>query len=163
MSQGWKITEDCGINLLTYWNWDDKDFGPTARDVCKSMVLISCVPDKETPRSVCASYMDAARLAGYHMVFVDRNEGQDEVEPFRKLKIKPATAQFRQDPQSFLDNVGRIWFFCKCKRNKRNECLGIIMHSITIYWYFMIICKCIYEMMTYLFFILGLHDLTPAP
>jgi len=124
-----EITEDGGINPLTYWNWDDKDFGPTARDVCKSIVLISCVPDKETPKSVCASYMDAARNAGYHMVFVDRNEGQDEVVPFRKLRIKQATALFKQDPQSFLDNVGRIWFFCKCKQTKPTECLGL--HDLT--------------------------------
>ena len=126
------ITEDGGINPLTYWNWDDKDFAPTARDVCESIVLISCVPDEGTPRSVCSSYMDAARFAGYHMVFVDRNEGGD-FEPFRKLQIEPAVALFRNDHQTFLNDVGRIWFFCKCKQNKQKECLGIIMLSITSY------------------------------
>ena len=128
-----EITEDGGIDPLKYWNWDDKNFGPIAKDVCKSIVLISCVPDKETPKSVCASYMDTARNAGYHMVFVDRNEGQDTIEPFRKLRIEPAAALFRNDPQTFLNDVGRIWFFCKCKRNKQKECLGIIMLSMTIY------------------------------
>ena len=77
--------------------------------------------------------MDTARNAGYHMVFVDRNEGQDTIEPFRKLRIEPAAALFRNDPQTFLNDVGRIWFFCKSKRDKRKECLGIIMLSMTIY------------------------------
>jgi len=117
-----EITEDGGINPLTYWKWNDKDFAPTAKDGCKSIVLIECFPDKETPEIVCASYMDAARDAGYHMVFVGRNQDPGEEEPFRKLQIKPATELFRQDPLSFLDGVGRIWFFCKCKRTKRQEC-----------------------------------------
>ena len=125
------ITEDGGIDPLEYWNWDD--FGETAEDVCKSIVLISCIPEEETPKSVCASYMDAARNAGYDMVFVDRNEEQDAGEPVRRLRIKPATALFRQDPQAFLNDVGRNWFFCKCKLNKRSKCLGIIILSITIY------------------------------
>ena len=40
---------------------------------------------------------------------------------------KDALKEFQKNPQKFLKNYGRNWFFCKCKEEKHNKNLAKVI------------------------------------
>ena len=117
------ITEDGGINSLTSPSWRDDNLGPIAKEMCRSIVYVDCEPLKPTPKMVCKSYMEAARDAGYQMMFVEKLVYPEEV-IYDRLRIDRAYPIFVEDPEQFIVDRGNFWYFCKCKPTKRGPCLG---------------------------------------
>ena len=73
----------------------------------------------------CKMYMEAAIASGYNLIFVDGLE-EGEVGSFKRYTIESAKSLFISNPVGFLEEIGMNWFFCKCKPNKRRDCLGNI-------------------------------------
>ena len=108
------VIEDGGLNPLIDGAWEDDDLKATTRSFCRAIVLISCIPYESTLPIACKMYMDTAKMAGYHLVFVEK----DEVKKYKRLKIENAKSIFESDPENFLDEIGEHWYFCKCESNK---------------------------------------------
>ena len=115
--------------------WEDEDLGESARELCKAIVLLSCAPYESTLPIACKMYMDTAKMAGYHLVFIQK----DYDTTYKRLKIEIAKSIFENDPEDFLDEKGQHWFFCKCRPNKLQDCKGIL-----IFLLFYIMEMCIY-------------------
>jgi len=115
------IIEDGGLNPLTDGTWKDEKLKTIARDVCKTIIHISCEPDIGIDLIACKMYMDAANEAGYHMIFV-QNLGDDKL---KRLQIEDAKNIFEQNVDDFLSEKGSFWYFCKCKANMLQKCLGL--------------------------------------
>ena len=104
-------------------------------DVLEAIVLLSCAPYESTLPIACKMYMDTAKMAGYHLVFIQK----DYDTTYKRLKIEIAKSIFENDPEDFLDEKGQHWFFCKCRPNKLQDCKGIL-----IFLLFYIMEMCIY-------------------
>ena len=122
------IIEDGGYNPMTESSWDDEDLKRTARNVCKAIVLVTCSPYDSTPNIVCKSYMDAAKDSGYHLIFLEKV--LEEIKILR-YDIETAKSDFVKNADAFIENKGKNWYFCKCKQDRKKDCLGIT----TIYLY----------------------------
>ena len=127
-----EITKDGGLDPDTYSIhggptsiWEDKEFSKEAFGNCEAIVAITCRPTASTPKIVCKSYIEAAQIANYHMVFVehDRNNQYDV------LAIEDMQNEFTFHPEEFLRSVGKKWFFCKCKRGKIEKCKSMVKYS----------------------------------
>ena len=70
--------------------------------------------------------MEAAITSGYHMIFVN-GLGEEEVGHIDRYTIENAKSLFISNPVGFLEEIGSSWFFCKCKPNKRKDCIGNIL------------------------------------
>lgn len=122
------IVNDGGLNPLTDDAWEDEKLKSTTRDMCSAIVLIRCQPYHHTPEIACKMYMEAALESGYGIVFVEK-DGDDKYKIFRVENAKPI---FERNPESFLEENGENWFFCKCKPNKRQDCLGTVWYPMII-------------------------------
>ena len=118
--------------------WEDEDLGESARELCKAIVVLSCNPKESTPPIVCKMYMDTARTAGYHLVFIEK----DYDNKYKRLKIDSAKSIFENNPEDFLDEMGNQWYFCKCKPNKLKDCKGMFCYFIL--W------KCAFESLVFI-------------
>ena len=107
---------------VRYAVWDDTAFINVARAYCKTIVAISCNPNKyrNTLLEVCKAYIEAARLKNYQMMFVSKGPARYEV-----FQTKDGKAEFIKNPRKFIDSRGRDWFFCKCERGFTKECYGL--------------------------------------
>ena len=120
-----EIMEDGGLNPLMDVKWLDADLRTSARNFCKAIVLVTCGPRENIPKLVCKMYIDAAIVAGYHMIFVGK-----DITPHRyqRLKIENAKSKFEADPERFWQETGKYWFFCYCAPDTREDCIGIGVH-----------------------------------
>ena len=107
-------------------DFEDKELKEPARNFCETIVVINCATKDDTDPIVCKTYMEAAITSGYHMIFVDGLE-EGEVGRFKRYTIESAKSLFISNPVGFLEEKGMGWFFCKCKPNKRRDCLGNIL------------------------------------
>ena len=48
-----------------------------------------------------------------------------------RYDIETAKSDFVKNADAFIENKGKNWYFCKCKQDKKKDCLGIT----TIYLY----------------------------
>ena len=120
------VTRDGGLNPLTYNElkefdyalWEDEEFRVRSRQLCLSIIAITCEPAHRITKYVCKAYIEAAKIAGYQMMFIDMNPDFS----YKVLKTKNAESQFIKDPQNFLNSYGHEWFFCKCKRGSTQDC-----------------------------------------
>ena len=110
-------------------DFEDKELKEPAKKFCETIVVINCATKDDTDPIVCKMYMEAAIASGYHMIFVDGLE-EGEVGSFRRYTIESAKSLFISNPVGFLEEKGMGWFFCKCKPNKRRDCLGNILYYL---------------------------------
>ena len=116
-----EITNDGGYNpLLNYWIEDE--LAKPARDLCKTIINVSCKPYERTPPIACKMYMDVASTTGYHMIFVQSPD--PSIDRYHRYKIEIAKEIFENNHETFLEEKGDDWFFCKCKPDELQKCIG---------------------------------------
>ena len=111
-----------------YSIWKDtKKYKEKVLGNCETLIAMPCFPDGAEPdgsaeqKDFCRTYLEAAQYAGYNHIFLDNDANSP------KLKhsiwgIKDALKEFQKNPQKFLKNYGRNWFFCKCMAGKERKC-----------------------------------------
>ena len=105
-----EITDDGGYNpLLNYWIEDE--LAKPVRDLCKTIINVSCKP-----------YMDVASTTGYHMIFVQSPD--PSIDRYHRYKIEIAKEIYENNHETFLEEKGDDWFFCKCKPDELQKCIG---------------------------------------
>lgn len=123
------VTEDGGINPLTYNDdksinysiWEDEEFTNAAHKLCKTLIVITCLPVPPTTIYSCKAYIEAAKKQKYQMMFTDEYDDYG----YHVLKTEDAETQFNLSPDNFIQSKGRYWFFCKCKRGSTADCLNL--------------------------------------
>ena len=134
------ITDDGGLNPLTDPEWLDDDLKEPTRNLCEAIILVSCSPYEGTPPKTCEMYMNAAKIAGHHMIFTGKNIGIDidkkrkkrqsnGDEKYQVFEIANAKQIFEADPEKFLLDHGKFWFFCKCRKDRMADCLGNVIYQ----------------------------------
>ena len=133
------ITDDGGLDPSAYrefkiWGeaiWGDIGFSTAARELCKTMVTIVCDPDLSTTTNyACKAYIEAAKIKGYQMMFVDKDSKKTVPgDHYHVLKTKDAEREFNRNPDAFIESKGNEWFFCSCKRGSTKDCLELEKHA----------------------------------
>ena len=131
------VIDDGGFNPPEdkFGVFEDKELKEPARNFCETIVIINCATKDDTDPIVCKMYMEAAITSGYHMIFVNGLE-EGEVGRIKRYTIESAKSLFISNPVGFLEEIGMNWFFCKCKPNKRKDCLG----NILFYFRLLLLC-----------------------
>ena len=120
------ITEDGGYNPMTEKDWYDEDLEREARKLCKAIVLVTCKPYDSTPNIAGKLYMEAALDSGFHLVFIQKLAIDDaQLDKIRRYDIEAAKLDFLKNADAFIEDMGANWFFCKCKQDSKQDCLGI--------------------------------------
>ena len=135
------ITEDGGMDPSTFRDfrhfglfgqavWGDIGFSTSARELCKTLVAIICEPVSPTTKYACKAYIEAAKIKGYQMMFVDKvSVAYLPGEHYQVLKTKDAEREFNRNPDNFVESKGGEWFFCKCARGTTKDCLELERHA----------------------------------
>ena len=90
---------------------------------CEKLIYLQCEPDHPHPYSICVAYLNAAITRNYDMLFSFPSEsetGMDIMELESEAKPK-----FKRSSERFVEKHGNGWFFCRCKKEKREECLAM--------------------------------------
>ena len=116
-----EISENGGWNPLQDY-WIDDDLSRPARDLCKTIINVSCKPYERTPAIACKMYMDVASTTGYQMIFIQSPDPL--IDRNHRYKIEIAKEIFENNHETFLEEKGDDWFFCKCKPDELQKCIG---------------------------------------
>ena len=99
---------------------------------CQTIIYVLCWPLEDAiPHRMCKGYIDAAKDAGFEMMVTAtyfRDDGT--VKPvkdihYRTMKVTEALRSFVDNSDTFIQNNGHAWFFCKCNPIKQNECIAM--------------------------------------
>ena len=86
---------------------------------CENIKYTSCNPAPPTPTVGCAAYMSAAINTGHKMMFTFPNENAE----MSVLNIEnEARPRFKEDADTFEEEHGNFWYFCRCKEDRKTEC-----------------------------------------
>ena len=125
-----KVIENGGLNPQTDGAWTDQDSVSIATENCKTIVLISCAVRESTPDAACKMYMETAIDAGYQMMFIEKEasivDEDEDLEKYKIFNVKNAILELGKNPEKFVKETGKHWFFCKCKPTRQQECLGTV-------------------------------------
>ena len=116
--------EDVGSLVLK----DDPLFGPRPKwsDLaelnCKHMIGLDCAPRGATPYAACSAYLSAAINKGHMMMFTYPNE-EYELDVINVGNT--AKPEFKKNADSFIEEHGNKWYFCKCKPERLENCLAM--------------------------------------
>jgi len=82
---------------------------------CDHMVYVKCIAE---PHSACSGYLTAAINTGHKMLFT-----YDKLpEKWSVLEIATAKTMLKSNSDTFIDDYGNMWFFCKCKSDRIPQC-----------------------------------------
>ena len=112
-----------------YSIWKDKKkYKDKVFSNCETLIAMPCFPDGAKPdgsaeqKDFCRTYLEAAEYAGYNHIFIDNDARGVGTLKHSIWGIKDALKQFQKNPQKFLKNYGRNWFFCKCMEEREQKC-----------------------------------------
>ena len=108
--------------------WGDEEFRNKAGQYCESITFILCSPDVPTPTAVCKSYIKAAKVSGYEMMFIDGKFSPT----YEVLMTEEAESLFTNDPNNFVTERGSHWFFCQCDEYEVANCYDLEKYEKTI-------------------------------
>ena len=118
-----------GLDPATDADWTDDGSVILAKENCEIIVHIACGV-KPGSEAACKSYLAAADLRNYQMMFIDVFDSIDFKTNYYAMNVKKANTEFQDNPQKFIDNRGTDWFFCRCKPTRKKECLGTVKLKI---------------------------------
>ena len=105
----------------------------SAQRLCKNIKVLACNPDTDEvtgtrPWNACSAYLTAAKAAGYEMVFISNECGDEESEGDPKtfmFQVETAKLHFKaKGAEPFIKHYGKYWAFCKCKPDQMEDCLN---------------------------------------
>ena len=91
---------------------------------CDHMVYLKCSPTGTLPKkhAACSGYLTAALNTGHTMMFTyDKGPEKWDVP-----KITTAKIMLKQNSDTFIEDYGEIWLFCKCKSDRITQCENMI-------------------------------------
>ena len=112
--------------------WNEEPQRDKASALCQSMIFLRCFPDANTPKYICISYLRAATLAHYDIVFMKK----PRVGKMQALELGESLENtFKENPESFVKENGFTWFFCKCVNNPglKKDCLSMVAGKLGYY------------------------------
>ena len=119
----------------------DQVLKDVAKENCDTMVYVACKPKEGIPPKACVAYLEAAKEAEFHIVFTGPKIISNNKKPIYKIMevtdaIDMIDAEDEHEDEAdktegrvFIKDNGAHWFFCKCKRNKEEECLQMVTNT----------------------------------
>ena len=99
------------------------DYRELAISNCDHMVYLQCSPIGRRPNkhAACSGYLTAASNTGHKMMFAyDKTP-----EKWNVLRINKAKIWLKENADTFIENYGERWFFCKCKSDRITQCTNM--------------------------------------
>ena len=92
-----------------------EDYRDLAISNCAHMVYLMCIAK---PHSACSGYLTAAINTGHSMMFT-----YDHLpEKWDVLKVTTAKIMLKGNSDTFIEDYGERWFFCKCQSDRITQC-----------------------------------------
>lgn len=99
---------------------------------CEHIVYTSCNPQGGNPVIGCAAYMTAALNTGHKMMFTfptglqhPTGRGYMDVLNVQYEAKKSLQGNGEDGAKRFKDTYGYQWFFCRCKDERKEECMNM--------------------------------------
>ena len=86
---------------------------------CGHMVYLICTAK---PPSSCSGYLTAAINTGHTMMFTYG----PNLRKWSVLKTTPAKIMLKGNSDTFIEDYGDTWFFCKCKSDRLTQCENMV-------------------------------------
>ena len=112
-----------GVDVRTKIYWDKEGRSSKVNEYCEAITFTTCQPDDKTDVHACISYLRAAGLANFDVLFSFVKKGMPSYHGFM---VDDAEEKFGADANAFIQNNGKYWFFCKCKISSKTECIALI-------------------------------------
>ena len=85
---------------------------------CQHIAYLECVPYIKNYNDACGGYLTAALNTLHTMMFTKRVG----IKELKIIRIADAKIKIKNDPDKFVGDFGKEWFFCKCKSDRIKEC-----------------------------------------
>jgi hypothetical protein len=122
--------DERGVDISKDGNWaDESKIRKDAISYCETITYLRCLPfgDPKPPSRVCISYLRAGSLANFNILFslkrTYRTKGSLSFNVF--MLGDPLEAKFNSDADKFIGDYGYTWYFCKCKEDMKEKCMGM--------------------------------------
>jgi hypothetical protein len=121
-----------GLDIGKDTNWaDEPETRKDAISYCKTITYLRCAPfgDPKPPQRVCISYIRAGSLANFDILFTYKESflnTHSKKKNFNVFKLGESLEKtFSNDADDFIDDYGYTWYFCKCKEDMKQKCMGM--------------------------------------
>ena len=106
---GYNVENDRVMNRDSMKKWREM-----AKENCKKVIFLKCTAD---PLSACSGYLTAAINTKHTMMF-----SYAPKVGFHVMKVENSKTEFKKAPKKWTDEYGDIWYFCKCKPERKADC-----------------------------------------
>ena len=117
-----------GVDISKDGNWaEEPKTRMDAISYCKTITYLRCLPygDPKPPPRVCISYLRAGSLSNFNILFSHKRTLIGSL-IFNAFKLgDPLEEKFNSDAEKFIGDYGYTWYFCKCKEDMKEKCLGM--------------------------------------
>ena len=104
--------------------------GREFNELCEKVKFLECAPTNPNNKIACSGYMSGAILAGFQIIGTTHKNSFNvyafHIDHARRMMKGEV---YGMNAQTFIDQYGEIWYFCKCRQAKLQECQEII-HAI---------------------------------
>ena len=115
---------------VKYGIWRDQRFANLATEHCQTLIAMPCHPHGNT--NSCNVYFDAAISVGYKHIYMDKHNANNHSIRKSVMRTLDAKNSFNANNVVFLEDRGINWFFCKCKKEKEEECNNMDLSSYDV-------------------------------
>ena len=120
--------DERGVDISQDGKWaQESETRKDAINYCKTITYLRCLPygEPKPPPRVCVSYLRAGSLAKFDILFSHKRTLIGSL-IFNVFKLgDPLEAKFNMDADKFIKDYGYTWYFCKCKEDMKDKCMGM--------------------------------------
>ena len=115
-------TDRIGVDISKdkHWKYSTSQRADASK-YCHTITFLHCMPYNGAPDSVCVSYLRAASISEFNLVFTTFPSPKPSLNVF-ELGTNLEN-EFKNNANTFLKKHGNAWFFCKCHENEKSNCM----------------------------------------
>ena len=111
------------VNKNPYWTHSPDQRKDVAK-YCETVAHLRCMPLSGAPNAVivCVSYLRAGSISGFDLLLTV-SDSPVAKKTFNVFKLGETLENgFKANADKFIQDNGRVWFYCKCKDNEKENC-----------------------------------------
>ena len=120
---------DKGVDVNTNKYW--VDFPGLRNEVsqyCETVTHLRCIPLESGPNAVvvCISYLRAGKISGFDLLFTisDYTWCKKAEKTFKVFNLGDELENdYKANADEFIQDNGCVWFYCKCKKDEKENCM----------------------------------------
>ena len=120
-------TDRIGVDISkdSHWKYSTSQRADASK-YCQTITFLQCKPYNGAPDAVCVSYLRAASISEFDLVFTTFPSSKTS-KSLNVFKLGTNLEnEFKNNAKTFLQKNGPVWFFCKCKEDEKSNCVKMI-------------------------------------